>query len=209
MLPAHTGCCAPTFCRTFQAGLGIDHARRVLGLEPGEEATPSTLRQRFLQRAIRVHPDKNSRPGAAEAFAELKDAYDALLRRAVGDAAARAAAVQSDAALGVLLRAMSGALRGEALEVELAALGVHRPPAGFGLVSGVRFDARLPACSSEDDGEGEQLGGGAGQGRRASEGEPRVSGAVMRALRDVFAEAGVPWSEGDEPVPAAEADEHW
>ena len=46
-----------------------------LGLEPG--APPEAVRKRYLQLALRMHPDKASHARAQEAFTALESAYSA------------------------------------------------------------------------------------------------------------------------------------
>ena len=48
---------------------------RRLGLEPG--APPEAVRKRYLQLALRMHPDKASHARAQEAFTALESAYSA------------------------------------------------------------------------------------------------------------------------------------
>ena len=58
-----------------QQVLGEGCSFRRLGLEPG--APPEAVRKRYLQLALRMHPDKASHPRAQEAFTALESAYSA------------------------------------------------------------------------------------------------------------------------------------
>jgi len=60
-----------------QQVLGEGCSFRRLGLEPG--APPEAVRKRYLQLALRMHPDKASHPRAQEAFTALEGAYSAAL----------------------------------------------------------------------------------------------------------------------------------
>lgn len=160
----------------------IDEARSLLGVPAGQGLTPSDLRRLFLRRAVRIHPDKNPSPDAGDRFARLKDAHDLLLRHCVTDAHLAAEQSRSAALLEVLLRAFTASISEPELESRLRSLGVHRPPADFGVAPDVRFDSRVPQCRAQEDVDAEAN------------------------LRAVFQEAGVPWEEAPR-VPGLDEDE--
>lgn len=157
----------------MDAGLTPAQAADALGLPmPGSGPyTPNLIRRHYLRRAVRVHPDKCRDPGAVQEFQRLKAAHDLLLSRAVGDAHSAAEAAASADLLSTFLRAMTGELRDASLEAELASLGVYRPPEAFGVDLAIRFQGA-------DGGRG-----------------PEESADAKAALRDVFAQQGVPWEE--------------
>lgn len=158
----------------MDADLSPAQAAQTLGLPLDGSAahTPALIRRHYLRRAVRVHPDKCRDPGAVQEFQRLKQAHDLLVARAVGEARAATEAAASVRLLSAFLRALAGELRDAALEAELAALGVHRPPPAFGIDLGVRFQGAQSAHRGNGDTDAEA------------------------ALRDVFSQQGVPWGEG-------------
>ncbi|KDD75384.1 hypothetical protein H632_c709p0 [Helicosporidium sp. ATCC 50920] len=132
----------------------------LLGLPSGSDPDDTLLRRHYLRAALRVHPDKDSSPGAAEQFVALKTAYESLVHEYWGtawsapDASERSspAAADREAQLRAVLAAALAGRSSEDLEKELCELGVYRPPADFGIDLDVRFDARLPAGQSREDG---------------------------------------------------------
>ena len=51
-----------------------------IDMELGNELFDDVLRKQFRIKALQYHPDKNSDPGSADKFREIKDAYDYLLK---------------------------------------------------------------------------------------------------------------------------------
>jgi hypothetical protein len=49
-----------------------------------KELTDDIIKKHYRIKALQYHPDKNSDPGAADKFLEIKDAYDYLLRHGSG-----------------------------------------------------------------------------------------------------------------------------
>ncbi len=64
----------------MQAIIGTMNHREVLGI--GQNASAGEIKQAFRQAAKEVHPDISNSPEAAEAFARIKEAHDALLKEA-------------------------------------------------------------------------------------------------------------------------------
>ncbi len=54
--------------------------REVLGI--GTDASQADIKKAFREAAKEVHPDHSDSPEAAEAFARIKEAHDALLKQA-------------------------------------------------------------------------------------------------------------------------------
>jgi hypothetical protein len=133
--------------------MDLQEALRLLKLQtphaPGAGLTPEILRRHYLRLALRTHPDKN--PGDASAgdrFVRLRVAYATVLQTLQLDASALQEQQHTAALLDLLLRA----LQGEAVEAQLAALGIHRPPAAFGLDYTLPVDGRIPPPADGLDG---------------------------------------------------------
>lgn len=53
------------------------------GYENYDKLSDEIIKKHYRLKALQYHPDKNSDPGAAERFMEIKEAYDYLLKRCV------------------------------------------------------------------------------------------------------------------------------
>jgi curved DNA-binding protein CbpA len=54
----------------------------VLGLQPYADQDWSKVKRAYHKLALKLHPDKNSAPGAVERFKQVNAAYTALQERA-------------------------------------------------------------------------------------------------------------------------------
>uniref|UniRef100_A0A6C0K004 J domain-containing protein n=1 Tax=viral metagenome TaxID=1070528 RepID=A0A6C0K004_9ZZZZ len=61
-----------------------ERAIQILEIPRGSELTDDVLKKHYRIKALQYHPDKNSEPGAANKFMEIKDAYDYLLGNVSG-----------------------------------------------------------------------------------------------------------------------------
>ncbi|GAB4814892.1 hypothetical protein N2152v2_001938 [Parachlorella kessleri] len=147
----------------------LRQACQMLQLDPCQTLTPELVRKQYLKLALRLHPDRNPAPDAAEAFRNLGEAYELALASVAQGAAAQLEKRQTEALLSVFFRA----LRGEDVRAELGRMGVHQPPSDFGVDLNSPFDARVELDGDE---------GGAAD--------------VAAAFRDIFQEEGLT-EEGD------------
>lgn len=105
----------------------VQTALRALGLPTDTciaSLTAAVLRRAYLSAALRLHPDKNSDPAAAEAFAAAQEAHVTLLALSASGRAAQHEAASTTRLVDLLLRA----LRGEDVQAELVAAGYYQPP---------------------------------------------------------------------------------
>jgi hypothetical protein len=109
-----------------------------------EELGKEQLRSHYRRLALRTHPDKNPGDAAApERFKQLLAAYQTLIQRITVVPATDQRGHLDGHDSSSLAEVLERALQGEDVEHHLRRLNVHRPPAGFGVEKGVRFDARL------------------------------------------------------------------